>query len=594
MSQMENNSYLVSGQQDRLELELLPSFLELPTSNQVFGFNNIKQNSSFQPCTSSAMATETFDVLNATYESQPIEVLKHSVSISKPISPMQATSKSNNFANHDGILDPSVKLETGERLLKQVQFYSKPLMTEGAVIKEPVKVGNLNHHPNIRRLKDTRFESFKTWSRKLEKQISNLKGKPQNVENEALPADRYFDALEGPELETLRPSEEIVLPNDKTWPFLLRFPISSFGICLGLSSQAILWKALATAPSTKFLHINFEVNRILWCISLALLAIVFTIYLLKVIFFFEAVRREYFHPIRVNFFFAPWIVILLLCLGVPPIVAENLPKALWYFLMVPILCLELKIYGQWMSGGQRKLSKVANPSNHLSIIGNFVGAMLGASMGLKEGPIFFFAVGLAHYTVLFVTLYQRLPTNETLPKELHPVFFLFVAAPSAASLAWAEIRGFFDHGSRIAYFIALFLYFSLAVRVNFFRGFKFSLAWWAYTFPMTGAATASIRYSSVVTNVGNQTLAVIFSVVATVMVIALLVTTIIHAFVLRDLFPNDIAIAISDKKPKPHRKWFHRRNGSLVHARDINNFLKLASEEGTDLESCLKPGPQQQ
>jgi hypothetical protein len=62
-------------------------------------------------------------------------------------------------------------------------------------------------------------------------------------------------------------------------------------------------------------------------------------------------------------------------------------------------------------------------------------------MGLKEGPIFFFAAGLAHYTVLFVTLYQRLPTNEAIPKELHPVFFLFVAAPSVASMAWAKIQG---------------------------------------------------------------------------------------------------------------------------------------------------------
>lgn len=252
-----------------------------------------------------------------------------------------------------------------------------------------------------------------------------------------------------------------MLPDDKTWPFLLRYPISSFGICLGVSSQAVMWKTLATANSTKFLHISLIVNLILWWISVALVVIVSSIYLLKVILYFEAVRREYYHPIRVNFFFAPWITLLFLALGVPPSVASSLPVALWYVLMTPIFCLELKIYGQWMSGGQRRLSKVANPSNHLSIVGNFVGAQLGASMGLKEGPIFFFAVGLAHYTVLFVTLYQRLPTNETLPKELHPVFFLFVAAPSVASMAWATIQGFFDYGSRIAYFIALFLYFSL-------------------------------------------------------------------------------------------------------------------------------------
>ncbi|XVF53490.1 hypothetical protein PTKIN_Ptkin05aG0103400 [Pterospermum kingtungense] len=467
-------------------------------------------------------------------------------------------------------------------------------MPKGSVFVEPP--------PHIKKLKDKRFDSFKTWSGKLERKLSHLRGRPRISEseeeeeesvrnsenNEAPPVDRYFDALQGPELETLRPSEEIVLPDDKTWPFLLRFPVSSFGICLGVSSQAIMWKALATASSTKFLHINLTINLILWWISVALVAIVSSIYLLKTILYFEAVRREYYHPIRVNFFFAPWIALLFLALGVPPSVASKLPVALWYVLMTPIFCLELKIYGQWMSGGQRRLSKVANPSNHLSIVGNFVGALLGPSMGLKEGPIFFFAVGLAHYTVLFVTLYQRLPTNETLPKELHPVFFLFVAAPSVASMAWANIQGSFDYGSRIAYFIALFLYFSLAVRVNFFRGFKFSLAWWAYTFPMTGAAIATMRYSSAVTNVVTQTLSLALSIVATLTVTALLFSTILHAFVLRDLFPNDIAIAISDRKPKPHRKWFNLGNGSSDHSRDIEMFLKFANADSKDIEAALK------
>ncbi|KAL5718747.1 S-type anion channel slah3 [Ranunculus cassubicifolius] len=261
------------------------------------------------------------------------------------------------------------------------------------------------------------------------------------------------------------------------------------------------------------------------------------------IYFFKAVRVEYYHPIRINFFFAPWISLLFLALGVPPSIIKDLPPSLWYILMTPILCLELKLYGQWMSGGGRRLSKVANPTNHLAVVGNFVGALLGASMGLKEGPIFFFAVGLAHYTVLFVTLYQRLPTNETLPKDLHPVFFLFVAAPSVASMAWARIQGTFDNGSRIAYFIALFLYFSLAVRVNFFRGFKFSLSWWAYTFPMTGAAIATIRYSNEVKNPVTQSLSVLLSAISTFTVTFLLVSTMYHAFMLRDLFPNDTAIA---------------------------------------------------
>ncbi|KAM0896999.1 hypothetical protein ACQ4PT_022844 [Festuca glaucescens] len=425
--------------------------------------------------------------------------------------------------------------------------------------------------------RDTSYDSFKTWSGKLEKQLTtHLRGvvrpPPQQQEGEPVEQDhddaaatsgrpyssmtmprvqRFFAALEGPELDKLRSSEELVLPSDKTWPFLLRFPVSAFGMCLGMSSQAILWKNIAIAASTRFLHITLRTNLVLWCVSVALMCLVSALYACKVVFYFEAVRREYYHPIRVNFFFAPWIACLFLAIGVPElVVAESLPGWLWYVLMAPIVCLELKIYGQWISGGQRRLSRVANPSNHLSIVGNFVGALLGAIMGLREGPIFFFAVGLAHYIVLFVTLYQRLPTSETLPRDLHPVFFLFVAAPSVACLAWARITGEFGYGSRIAYFIAMFLYASLAVRINMFRGFRFSLAWWAYTFPMTSAAIAAIRYSSEVKNAFTQAMCIALTVVATLTVTALFLTTLLHAAVHHDLFPNDISIAITERRPK--------------------------------------------
>ncbi|KAM1711858.1 hypothetical protein ACFX15_001981 [Malus domestica] len=604
---MENSKNLDSGNQNSPEL---PSLIKYISSNEVVGFDNVEesifvQSSDHQPI-SPAEGIEIAALESIVDESElPNHQRVYSISISMPPSPMEIhlqnskrmlfggeTSSNNEIPNSSSPTEFS-----GSKQPKAVKFHSQP-MPKRAAIEHATINGHFSYHPNIERLKDKRFDSFKTWSGKLERQMTLLRGKTpretetendnaQNAEVERLPADRYFDALEGPELDTLKASEKILLPEDKQWPFLLRYPVSAFSICLGVSSQAILWKTIPTSASTKYLHLNLIPNLVLWCISVALLVVVACIYLLKVTLYFEAVRREYYHPIRVNFFFAPWIALLFLALGVPPSFANKLHPALWYILMTPILCLELKIYGQWMSGGQRRLSKVANPVNHISIVGNFVGALLGASMGLKEGPIFFFGVGMAHYLVLFVTLYQRLPTNETvIPKDLHPVFFLFVAAPSVASMAWARIQGSFGYGSRILYFIALFLYLSLAVRVNFFRGFKFSLAWWAYTFPMTGAAIATIRYSNEVTNAVTQAMAVILSVFATIIVTILLIVTVLHAFVLQDLFPNDIAIAISDRKPKAQRKWFHLRHGSSD-SRDIDKFLKSATSlENKDLEDA--------
>ncbi|KAI5439934.1 Guard cell S-type anion channel slac1 [Lathyrus oleraceus] len=109
------------------------------------------------------------------------------------------------------------------------------------------------------------FSIFKTKStlskqnsllpRKIEKELESQKiNGTSDVDddsvNASVPAGRYFVALRGPELDEVKDYEDILLPTDEQWPFLLRFPIGCFGICLGLSSQAILWHNLTTSPAT--------------------------------------------------------------------------------------------------------------------------------------------------------------------------------------------------------------------------------------------------------------------------------------------------------------------------------------------------------
>ncbi|TYK19459.1 guard cell S-type anion channel SLAC1 [Cucumis melo var. makuwa] len=389
-------------------------------------------------------------------------------------------------------------------------------------------------------------------------------------ENKSVPVGRYFAALRGPELDQVKDYEDILLPKDEKWPFLLRFPIGCYGICLGLSSQAVLWRALSTSPATEFLHISPFINLAIWLLATAALCSVTFAYVLKCIFYFEAVRREYFHPVRVNFFFAPWVVCMFLAISVPPrFVSGPLHPAVWCAFMGPYFLLELKIYGQWLSGGKRRLCKVVNPSSHLSVVGNFVGAILAAKCGWLEAAKFLWSVGFAHYLVVFVTLYQRLPTSEALPKELHPVYSMFIAAPSAASIAWQTIYDDFDGLSRTCFFIALFLYISLVVRLNFFTGFRFSVAWWSYTFPMTTASVATIKYAEHVPTVVSKGLALTLSFMSSTMVSLLFVSTLLHAFVWKTLFPNDLAIAITKKRLIKDRRPFKK-------AYDLKRWTKQA------------------
>ena len=104
------------------------------------------------------------------------------------------------------------------RLIKQTRFHSQPILNlHPSSSKNVVDEARRGDGSSTR---DKRLDPFKTFSGRLERQLSNLRGRPQEPvdgispdskiseeETDQVPAaDRYFDALEGPELDTLRVS----------------------------------------------------------------------------------------------------------------------------------------------------------------------------------------------------------------------------------------------------------------------------------------------------------------------------------------------------------------------------------------------------
>ncbi|KAL9273110.1 S-type anion channel SLAH1-like protein [Drosera capensis] len=254
--------------------------------------------------------------------------------------------------------------------------------------------------------------------------------------------------------------------------FLERFHAGYFRISLALGGQTLLWKSLlepTRTSSNPFLsHVLDKLHHpiflmVLWSFSLFILIIFSLLYMLKCLFYFDKVKAEFLHHIGVNYLFAPWISWLLLLQStpfVPPRTTTYL--ILWWVFAVPVVVLDIKIYGQWFTHGKRfQLTAVANPTSQLSVIGNLVCAQAAMQTGWKESAVCLFSLGMVHYLVLFVTLYQRLSGSDVLPSLLTPVFFLFFAAPSVASLAWDSIVGNFDIASKMLFFLSLFLFASL-------------------------------------------------------------------------------------------------------------------------------------
>ncbi|XAR68110.1 hypothetical protein NMG60_11003122 [Bertholletia excelsa] len=337
----------------------------------------------------------------------------------------------------------------------------------------------------------------------------------------------------------------LVLTKGVVWSVLARFHAGYFRISLSLCSQALLWKTLGepTADPHEFRrvlgHFPLAAFISLWSLALFTLAILSLLYLLRCVLHFQMVKNEFFNNVCVNYLFAPWISWLLLLQSSPFFTPETkYYLVLWWVFVIPIVALDVKIYGQWFTKGKRFLSSVANPTSQLSVIGNLAGAWAAARMEYKESALCMFSIGMAHYLVLFITLYQRLPGNDHLPVMLRPVFFLFFAAPSLGSLAWDSITGTFDNSSKMLFFLALFLFMSLVSRPTLFKKSmkKFNVVWWAYSFPLTVLAIASTKYAEEVKSGAAHLIMVVLSALSVLVSLALMVFTALNTSM---LFPSD-------------------------------------------------------
>ncbi|XP_021284366.1 S-type anion channel SLAH4-like [Herrania umbratica] len=332
---------------------------------------------------------------------------------------------------------------------------------------------------------------------------------------------------------------------------LTRFHAGYFRISLSLGGQALLWKTLIGPTDDRstlrdVLHmLHPTAFLVLWSFALFTLVLLSLLYILRCLFYFKMVKAEFLHHVGVNYLFAPWISWLLLLQSAPFVSPKTTCYlVLWWFFAVPVVALDVKLYGQWFTKGKKFLSTVANPTSQISVIGNLVGAQAAANMGWKESAVCLFSLGMVHYLVLLVTLYQRFSGSDRLPAMLRPVFFLFFAAPSVASLAWESITGAFDTGSKMLFFLSLFLFTSLVCRPALFRRSmrRFNVAWWAYSFPLTVLALASTEYAEEVKGSIAHILMLLLLALSVLVSLGLTVFTLLNT---KMLLPDNDPIAAS-------------------------------------------------
>ncbi len=267
---------------------------------------------------------------------------------------------------------------------------------------------------------------------------------------------------------------------------LEHFPVSFFASVMGTTGLAIAWK-----KAHAVLGVPEGIGCALTLWAAALFSVLTLIYLTKLLRHWPAVQHEFAHPVRINFFPAFSISLLLLAAAF----SEGLPAlatGLWSVGALLHLGFTVTVMSSWIHHTHYDI-KHANPAWFIPVVGNVIVPVAGVTLAPPEISWFFFSIGLVFWLVLMTIVMYRLFFHEPLPERLTPTLFILIAPPAVGFIAWVKLNGGnIDAFARILYYVALFLTLLLASNALRFFRVRFFLSAWAYSFPLAAITIATL------------------------------------------------------------------------------------------------------
>lgn len=263
------------------------------------------------------------------------------------------------------------------------------------------------------------------------------------------------------------------------------FPVSFFSIIMGLAGFAI-----AAQRAEEVFAFPSGVGQGGAWFSAVLFVLLAAAYGIKLLRFPEEVVKELNHPIKLSFF--PTISIGLILLSVAFRAEIPILSFLLFALGAPLqLGFTLFVMSRWISHTHFEVHH-SNPSWFIPVVGNILVPIAATSHGQSEIGWFFFSIGVVFWLVLLTIIINRVIFHNPLPDKLAPTFFILIAPPAVGFVSYLKLTGGLDGFARVLFYTAMFTVLLLAALHRKFRGIKFFLSWWAYSFPMAAFAIASM------------------------------------------------------------------------------------------------------
>ncbi len=259
------------------------------------------------------------------------------------------------------------------------------------------------------------------------------------------------------------------------------FPVSLFTSVMGVGGLSIAYQRFAGIFSIPL------VSPALLILAYVLFTSISLIYLYKLFFYRSEVMAEFNHPVKANFFAA--VSISLLVLGTATFsFHRTMALVLWGAGTLLQLLIMLIITSRWITRDY-ELAHL-NPAWFLPAAANLLVPIVGVEFVSSEVTWFFFSIGLFFWVVLFIMIFYRLTFHHRLADKFIPTLFILLAPPALGFISYVTLTGTFDAVARVLLDVALFFVLLLLFTLPYIIRVRYSVSWWAFTFPVCIATSA--------------------------------------------------------------------------------------------------------
>lgn len=263
------------------------------------------------------------------------------------------------------------------------------------------------------------------------------------------------------------------------------FPIALFASVMGVSGLAMSIRLIEQVYETT----NIASNIVMGIASLMFLVNI-TMFFYRLINFREDVKVDFNHPVRMNFFAA--ISISLLLLGALYYdLNVTLSYYTWLLGAIVQFLLTLLILTKLIWVHDFKLPQF-NPAWFIPIVGNIVVPLAGTYHASPMINWMFFGMGITFSIIYFTIFMNRIFFQPALPRKLTPTLFILLAPPGIGFVSYYRLTGEIDVFAYIMFGFAFYLGLLFIFQLRRYLTTPFFISWWAFLFPSAAVTNATI------------------------------------------------------------------------------------------------------